>query len=919
MGNWIKTSSSSGVGNSAAPGNVTLTSAVLIRRFVSGGQQVQQIGLIGTAPSPLGTFAGINVYSEIPDGGTQRDLVGTGQTGTAVASTIREPVFQGQFPYVAGERYLAAITIPDAECTARFYATSYSATVDNPLITADLPSPSPSVTLALTFNPARISGEEYAPVASGFAQTTGYPRYELQNNVWTFKLGFEWVKPTTSPRIGELTGYEILYDFGPGPFGTRLWGRSGKLNLNAVNMVSLPFPCPLSATFTAWLCSIGAEGTNSPVEGVTPKLIITVQRPTDVIAGQEYAPLVTGQTASVAVEQTTDGAEVYTLTFAWDAPIGDELAFVHVWTWEEARDEWVFLGRIEATDNGEQISGPHPFQQPNLFTLWFYSEARDGRINSHDGTLTPHVHLAQITPSATPTIIRARVIPIAAPPAPAANTSTIQTATIGGVPSFRFHLVATSGGGTTAGYLAQARYYSDAGATTPTSDWIPLGWIDLAVTTLDTPYWPRPTVQDYAKVRIAAQTADNALGPWLESAILTRIASTGLDGGQIAATTLNTAAFAATIRPVTLVSTGSALPGLPDALYPPGSVAYIIDAATLVKASSANTWVRLIDGGSDIIAGTIRATEICAHTITAGQIAAGAITTTELYAGEILVGGGTGKPTRFRVNDAGGSQVAFIGDNGAGFVGGYFVNLLIGPTIGAPVISANSGGVTINGAPITLNANGITTIITNASVSGYPAGLRIVKNTTLEEARLGMAIDGSYNNPELFLIKVGAGSVKLTFAGAGYAYGYLTDVTGTSAITFDCGSVYNSGGWRGHITLGGINCVRQLLVNSVEVINSSKQFVGLGVYCPSYEIAGSGFNPYVGGVQYTGLTGSTGVPTNITVLQKAIRTNAGDLEVYVGSSWVSVGAGGLALAYALDYDAVVTTFKGGACTSVEVV
>jgi hypothetical protein len=860
-----------GVGVPAAPGNVTLTSIEVIERFVRDGAQFQRLGLKGTAPDPLATFRGIHVYAEIPDGcDAEQARVEDAVVGTSVVGIEREPIDFGKHTYIAENVHLAVWEIPDVEAStpARFYAVPYSETRENDLVYADEADPTPSLAITLTPNPVIISGEEYAPNASGFALIVGYPFYELRNNVWTYQFGFDWIAPTSSPQFSALIGYEVVFEYADGSRAPAGW-----IAPDQTTWVSGQWPCPLTETIIAWLVSAGAEGENTIIEGVTPKLTITITRPLDVTPGQEYAPLVTGQTASVAVEQTTDGVETYSFTFAWGAPASDELAAVHVWARETVRDEWVFLGRVEAIDNGEQINGPHPLVQACTFDIWFYSEARDGRVNTHSDTVTPHVHLAQITPSADPTIIRGRVIPIAAPPGPASNSSTIQTATIGGVPSFRFHLVTSTGGGTTDGYLAQARYYSDSGATTPTSDWIPLGWIDPAVTTLDTPYWPRPAVQDYAKVRIAAQTADNTLGPWLESAILTRPASTGLEGGSIAPATLVTAAFANTIRPVTLVATGSALPALPNPLYPPGAAAYIIDAATLMKVNQANTeWEKFIHGGKDVIAGTITANEIYAHSITAGQIAAGAIGTSELYAGEILVGSGGGKPTRFRVNDSGGNQVCFIGDNGAGFIGGYFINLLVGPTIGSPCITANSSGVSFSNTPLTI-VNGNLTVTINGT-----DGIKVTHT--------------SYNR----YVLLNAAQVYV---------GHTTDEDNFATLTNTTLNI--------QFAAGG---------NAVVAHHGNGGAPYLVVYGASGYIEAALFKATISGSTYSGLTSSASFGSSYGLTLYKMRLGATDLEYSPdnGANWYPVGSSGVNFGVGMSTLQVMTlTFKAGLVTNVGVV
>lgn len=127
------------------------------------------------------------------------------------------------------------------------------------------------------------------------------------------------------------------------------------------------------------------------------------------------------------------------------------------------------------------------------------------------------------------------------------------------------------------------------------------------------------------------------------------------------------------------------LPTLPSSTYPVGAVAFMT-ANTKLYRSNGTAWTIAADG-SDIVA----------NSITAGQIAAGAISTTELFAGEILVGQGGGKPSRFTVVDSSSNVIGFIGDfTSPAFVGGYFKNLLVSPTLSTtatPRLYATSAGL----------------------------------------------------------------------------------------------------------------------------------------------------------------------------------------------------------------------------------
>lgn len=142
-------------------------------------------------------------------------------------------------------------------------------------------------------------------------------------------------------------------------------------------------------------------------------------------------------------------------------------------------------------------------------------------------------------------------------------------------------------------------------------------------------------------------------------------------------------------------------PVLPSALYPNGAVAFMT-ANTKLYRSNNSTWTSAADG-SDLVA----------NSITAGQIAAGAISTTELFAGEILVGAGSGRPSRFQVVDSATppNMIGFIGDitTPISFTGGYFRNLLIAPTLSTttvPRFYVDTTGTVVNASTLTSANNG---------------------------------------------------------------------------------------------------------------------------------------------------------------------------------------------------------------------
>jgi hypothetical protein len=195
-----------------------------------------------------------------------------------------------------------------------------------------------------------------------------------------------------------------------------------------------------------------------------------------------------------------------------------------------------------------------------------------------------------------------------------------------------------------------------------------------------------------------------------------------------------------------------ALPGLPNADYPIGSWAYVTPSGPLSRVNSSGAWEL-----------GIRGQDIVADSITAGQIAAGAISTSELFAGEILVGAGGGKPTRFRVNDGGGSMVAFIGDNGAGFVGSYALNLRVGSNINAPFLYADAAVVrmgpnAISSPNIDITGSGVSILNATFKLTASDGTQTSINNDVLGGAFRGI---GVYNSIGQSVVTITPGSIQL--------------------------------------------------------------------------------------------------------------------------------------------------------------
>lgn len=102
-----------------------------------------------------------------------------------------------------------------------------------------------------------------------------------------------------------------------------------------------------------------------------------------------------------------------------------------------------------------------------------------------------------------------------------------------------------------------------------------------------------------------------------------------------------------------------------------------------------------------------------------------------LTAGVLNVGGQAGGPkvSKFNVWDLSSNRIGFIGDDtgDSNYVGAWFKRIRGGGTApsNAPLQTDDVGNMTLNGATITLNKNGIVTTINNDTEQGYPVGLKV--------------------------------------------------------------------------------------------------------------------------------------------------------------------------------------------------
>jgi hypothetical protein len=191
--------------------------------------------------------------------------------------------------------------------------------------------------------------------------------------------------------------------------------------------------------------------------------------------------------------------------------------------------------------------------------------------------------------------------------------------------------------------------------------------------------------------------------------------------------TLQTAAFASTIKPVEIVAT------LPVSFtdYPQGAVVFLTSDNKLYR-STGTAWTKVLDAtdipdrtiaGTKMIALSITSNELAADSATFGKVAAAAVGTRELVTGELLVGLGGGKPTKFKVVDSFGSATAFLGADASGNWN-WFNLIRVGNDINNPNFYADGSGVWMQNVPVSFSNTTLTTTINsayNAAVGAWAA------------------------------------------------------------------------------------------------------------------------------------------------------------------------------------------------------
>lgn len=439
---------------------------------------------------------------------------------------------------------------------------------------------------------------------------------------------------------------------------------------------------------------------------------ITVGPPTLGPAGTEYTGHVTGASASVSTQTTSDGTVQQRLTLLYSPPSDV------TWGGVELRvyDGSTLVDKVRSSASPGAVTATFANPSTSVILTWkLVSFDVNGKANSETGG-TPQGTV--IVGSAAGTLDLRKFLPASTDNFTIVGSSLrIKTGVameVDGSGNLR-----VSVNGITSSLIA-------AGAVGISQ------LLDNAVTDLKI----AASAVTAAKLAASAVTA-----PAIAASAVTApaIAASAVTAGKIAANAVTANEIAALSIVAGKIAANAVTAGeiaadaVTSAKILAGSITTVKIAAGAVTANevAANAIV-----AGKIAANAVSATEIAANSIIAGKIAtnavaaaniqANAIASDKLDANFINVGGGGGKPGQFRIFNSFGSQIGFIGVNG-GFQGGWVREFRVGGTSesNAKLVADSSGNLSIVDATFSLTLSSAVTEIANIGVGGYTTGLRV--------------------------------------------------------------------------------------------------------------------------------------------------------------------------------------------------
>lgn len=540
--------------------------------------------------------------------------------------------------------------------------------------------------------PEGVAGQERAPLATGFRMAVGFPHYiTADGGDSTVRVGLEWDQPDIK-KTPELGGYDIVIEYAD---GHRIQPTSKSAN-DDPNWVTDPWTVPADPeTYKAWLVSWDVNGRrNSIVDGVTPKITYTIQRQSGG-TGTEYTSIVSAfNVGTPTFEANGQGQKVLQLPVSWTKPAVPTYGGLVIFGVDPGGTHWELTG-VETGSSATITMNDYP-ATAELWNFYGLSVDTNNRRNTYSALVTPSegVFIGPPTLGSPGLEYTSNVT---------GEGVTVQYRVTGeGLEEARFVVSYSAPSDPTFGRAIigllrtspSASITKHEGTTTP---WQAIGngeLFNVYIISVDVNGKENSVVNGVTPAIIG-------IGPTFQTA-------GAFNGARLlAGSIVNSAAFAATIKPPEVLGV---LPTLPNATYPTGRLVFLTTDNKLYR-SLGSSWDKAVDGA-----------DIITNSIVAGKIAAGAIGTTQLSTTEILIGGGTGKPPRFRMVDNSAGDVAAIGvftiSTPNDFIGIWTKRLKVSPLITStsPRIEMTSAGLLqIEGASITVSASGGKTVTIDAT------------------------------------------------------------------------------------------------------------------------------------------------------------------------------------------------------------
>lgn len=699
---------------------------------------------------------GAHVFEERPDQSSSpsADMDGSiSLDGTANLGSDWAPIDRG---YFSVSPVVLQLDAPDYPLTERFYLNSYNFNAEGPLVQANKPFATPSITLQIE-PPKWQSGEEYARLITDPEVYVDYD--DTQVSAPKYRLRFKWKAPTNPPAVWQkpFGGVQIVYEYED---GSRANGPS--FANNEIDNLSDWYDL-VAGTSVVRCWFVSYDGTETPnlntiIEGITPEASATVTWPLPTRPpATQYADNVTDfDVRNMRYDVMYTGQKILKIDAVWTKPTGDALTRwggVTIWlhigterfqvtgltdtvgitmefpTLPRAHATWVFYAVSSDNNNNANTDGRNPIAGTPTDSIDV--DPPSGGVGSE---FTGNVTVAagaftseQISASDGTTQQR-----IKATFTPPVNNALWDGLTWGGVEMRVYDqtgkLVGMTKGSKSplvvdmpnpdsvttmtvklVSYDVNNKLNNEA-ANTPQGTVIigaPTGTFDIRK------YLPESTdlfkldannkiivnvgqIYDAALMDGAVKASKIYAGAVTNPALgIDAVQAGNIMAGQVIQGKLATDAVIAAN-----IAAGAVIAGKigADAVTAVTVAANAITAGKIAAlAVTAGTIAANAVTATEIAANAIVAGKIAANAVAAAQIAAGAITSDKLYSVEIMVGGGGGKPGQFSIYNASGGQSGWIGTN-SGYSGAWFPTISIGGTSypNGPLKADNSGNVTIN-------------------------------------------------------------------------------------------------------------------------------------------------------------------------------------------------------------------------------